>query len=179
MMSYLAKLSLALGLLCCSSFAAESGVVKDGRLTRFKAVFIYNFIDYVKWPEAQKTGPFVIAVIGESDIRATLEQIARKRKVGEREIVVRTQPAVGDSLPPCHILFVSSSLENKLKDIKEKIKGKHILTVSDTEGFARKGVAINFVLVDGKLKFEINLKALAHVDLNLSSQLLKLGILVE
>ena len=179
MMSYLAKLSLVIGLLCSATFAAESEAEKDGRLTRFKAVFIYNFIDYVKWPEAKKTGPFVIAVIGESEIRATLEQIAQKRKVGDRKIIVKTQPAMEDSLPPCHILFVASSLENKLKDIRAQIQGRHILTVSDTEGFARKGVAINFVLIDGKLKFEINLKALAHVDLNLSSQLLKLGILVE
>ena len=68
---------------------------------------------------------------------------------------------------------------NFLEKINKKLQGKQVLTVGDTAGFARQGVCINFILVDGKLKFEINPKALARADLNMSSQLLKLGVLVE
>ena len=178
-MSHLAKLLLVLGLLGSTTIRAEGQAEVDGRLARFKAVFIYNFIDYVKWPEVTKTGPFRIAVVGNKDLATTLETIAQKRAAGDRELVVTAQPAVEDSLPPCHILFLSASEEDDLDHVKAQTAGRHILTVGDTPGFARKGVAINFVLVDGKLKFEINLEALAHVDLSLSSQLLKLGILVE
>jgi len=177
--SYLAKLLLVLGLLGTSTIAAEGQAEEDDRLIRFKAVFLYNFIGYVKWPEATRAGPFRIAVIGEANLAATLAEIAQKRAAGGREIVVTAQPALVDTLPPCHILFLSSAQEDKLDDVKAQTHGRHTLTVSDTPGFAAKGVAINFVLVDGKLKFEINLDALAHVDLSLSSQLLKLGILVD
>jgi len=51
--------------------------------------------------------------------------------------------------------------------------------VGDGKGFGSRGLAINFVLVDGKLKFEINTRALSIARLDMSSQLLKLGILLE
>ena len=165
-------------LLCCSA-AAQTETTDVDRLTRFKGVFVYNFIDYVKWPAPDTTGPFVIAVLGEDEVTAILEQIAEKRKAGDRSIVVRSFPADHDTLPACDILFLSASMGERLAELWDLLEGKQILTVSDTAGFAQKGVAVNFVVKRGKLKFEINTRALAHADLDMSSQLLKLGILVE
>ena len=56
---------------------------------------------------------------------------------------------------------------------------KAILIISDSEGLARKGTAINFVIIDDRLKFEMNLKAIQDAGLRISSQLLKLAIPVD
>lgn len=63
--------------------------------------------------------------------------------------------------------------------ILQKVKHKNILTISDSKGFAYRGVAINFIIVKGKRKFEINTDAIDRAGLRVSSQLLKLAILVK
>ena len=73
----------------------------------------------------------------------------------------------------CNILLISASEKNQLQNILEMTKNKNILTVSDSNGFALEGVAINFVLVEGKLKFEINSNAINQAGLQVSSHLLK------
>ena len=174
----MAKRTLILVLLAATALGAQADPAEKTRLARFKGVFIYNFIEFVKWPEARNSGDFVIGVVGESDVTPILEQIAPKRKVGDREIAVRRH-AVTDDLSSCHILFLAPSVDEKLEELVASLADKHVLTVSDAPNFTQRGVAINFVLVDGKLKFEIASQALARAGLVASSQLLKLGIPVK
>jgi hypothetical protein len=45
---------------------------------KLKAVFVYNFTRYLDWP--QKSGNFVILVLGRSPIYAELADIALKKR---------------------------------------------------------------------------------------------------
>lgn len=45
---------------------------------------------------------------------------------------------------------------NWVKPGSRQLGSRNVLTVSDSPGLAERGVAINFVVVEGKLKFEIN-----------------------
>ena len=176
MVHKLAGVVLILQFLGFSVFA-QTG---DGRrVDNLKAVFLYNFIQYIKWPDVDNPAPFVIDVLGDSGITVPLQGVARMRTVGTRKLAVTVQKTVREPVGTCHILFVSVSMADRLPEIYEQTKDTCVLTVGDTPGFAHKGVAINFVVVKGKLKFEINLKALEYAGLQASSHLLKLGILVE
>jgi hypothetical protein len=155
------------------SVPAEEATV----LTRFKAVFIYNFIDYVQWPEGEKAEVFRINILGSSPLEEPLRKIAEKRSVGGRKLEVRVYERVAD-LETCQILFIPSERSEELTEIKEHLIHQSVLTVSDSPGMASRGVAINFALVKGKLKFEINPKTLRMAGLRASAQLLKLAILV-
>lgn len=168
--------ALLLTLLAATVTLAQTDSTEQARLAKFKAVFIYNFIDYVKWPTSRQTGSFIVGVVGSSDALPFLEQIAQKRKAGERDIEVRPLPAAA-RLDSCHILLLAPSTKDQLDGIQTRLQGKQVLTVGD--GLSGRNLAVNFVLVDGRLKFEISPKALARDGLNMSSQLLKLGILVE
>ena len=57
--------------------------------------------------------------------------------------------------------------------------GKGTLTISEETGFADMGSAINFVVINDKLKFEANVKSITDEGLKASSQLLKLAIIVD
>ncbi len=61
----------------------------------------------------------------------------------------------------------------------EKARVKGTLIVTEKSGLAAQGAAINFIIVDNKLKFEANTKSINKADLKVSSQLLKLAILIE
>jgi hypothetical protein len=53
-----------------------------------------------------------------------------------------------------------------------------ILTVSEIEGFAQRGGIINFIIVEKKIRFEINPDAAKQVGIHISSQLLQLARIV-
>jgi hypothetical protein len=59
------------------------------------------------------------------------------------------------------------------------LEGSYILTIGDTEGFGEKGVMINFIIRDNKVRFEINPEAARRAGLTISSKLLSLATIVH
>ena len=78
----------------------------------------------------------------------------------------------------CHILFISSSEEERLAKIIETLKDSSILTVGEVKQFAQRGGIINFIVKENKIRFEINVDAAERAKLKISSKLLKLAIIV-
>jgi hypothetical protein len=54
-----------------------------------------------------------------------------------------------------------------------------ILTIGESDGFAEIGGMINFIIVRGTLRFEINVAEVNRSGIKLSSKLLRLGKIVE
>ena len=75
-------------------------------------------------------------------------------------------------------MFISKSEKSRLTDIFDSLGSASILTVSETENFARRGGIINFYLEGNKVRFEINSDAAQRKGIKISSQLLKLGKVV-
>ncbi|MCD6117631.1 YfiR family protein [bacterium] len=161
------------------NFMAFANINKEvGHEEKIKSVFIYNFTKYIQWSNNDTSNTFKIAFIGDSKIIIPLKEIAEKRTIGNKKIRIKHYHDIQD-IDMCHILFISASEKGCLKNILQKVGHENILTISDSKGFADKGVAINLVVVADKIKFEINSSALKRAGLHVSSQLLKLAILVE
>ncbi len=79
----------------------------------------------------------------------------------------------------CQVLFISSSERPQIKEVLENLRGSNTLTVGDTTGFAQSGVAINFILEQDRVHFEINVKSAQKAGLKLSSKLLSVAKVVE
>ena len=143
-----------------------------------KAVFLYNFTRYLEWPEqGNGSGAFEIAVLGDSEILAPLREIAAKKTVRSAPIVVRQCLETGQIGRP-RILFISRSAVPWLRQALEAARGADILTIGEEEGLAERGVAVNFVLRGGAVKFEMNEEALRGTGIQAGSQLLKPAIRV-
>jgi hypothetical protein len=78
----------------------------------------------------------------------------------------------------CQIIFVASSEKRQVREILRGLRGACVLTVGDTAGFAGMGGIINFVLDDGRVRFEINVKAAERARLKVSARLLTVAKLV-
>jgi len=76
------------------------------------------------------------------------------------------------------MLFIPRSAPFDLTEILDKVD-KGTLTVSEEGGAAKLGTAINFVIINDKLKFEINKRSIYLAGLKASSQLLKLAEIVD
>jgi hypothetical protein len=142
---------------------------------KIHSLFVYKFTQYIEWPS--KEGDFIIGVVGNSPILAELEAIAATKKVDTRTIVVKKLAASAD-LSACQMVFISEGQSSNLGSITTKLAGKPTLIVSETSGGAKKGAGINFVIIDDKMKFELNKAAVEKQGLKVSGDLTKLAIVV-
>ena len=142
-------------------------------------LFVYNFMKYVEWPEAQSKGDFVVCVFGESPIQKELTGLALSKKLKGRNIIIKNISKPEDAAG-CQLLYVSASKSGNIKALKDQMIGKPILIVGEREGLAKKGAELSFVTMDDdELKFDINKKEIEQHQLKISSQLITLGIVVN
>lgn len=142
-----------------------------------KAAFIYNFTKYIDWGKYNDKDEFVIDVLGDSAIAASLEQIAKEKTVNDKRIVIHQLENLSQA-EDCNILFISRNSRLSLKKILPAIP-KGVLTISEQPGYAEQGTAFNFIILNNKLKFEANLKAISSAGLKAGSQLLKLAKIID
>jgi hypothetical protein len=142
-----------------------------------KAAFLYNFTKYIEWNSSNNGDEFIIGVVGYSPVIKYLADIAQTKSVNGKKIVIK-QFFKPDEIKFCHLLFIPQQSNYTLQAILAKV-GRGTLTVSEEDGYAAQGTALNFVLVNNRLKFESNIKALDEAGLKASSDLLKLAIIVD
>ncbi len=147
---------------------------------QLKAVFLFNFAQFVDWPEeafANAQAPLVIGVLGEDPFGAYLDDLVQSERIGERPIVIRRFRRPQDVIG-CHILFVSRNQAAHFDRIAPELKVRNLLTVGDTDSFNRQGGLVRFVTEGGKIRLRINAEAAKRCGLTISSKLLRWAILV-
>jgi YfiR/HmsC-like len=156
--------------LCLGASAARAA--DDLPEYRLKAAFLYNFALFTEWPAAVGT-TLHLCVFGPDPFGAELDGLQGKA-VGERSIAVQRKTAI-DGLKGCQIVFMAPSVAAQLPRVLDALEGQTVLTVADSAGAARQGVALNMAVNRNKVSFEANLKAARAARLNLSSKLLRLA----
>ena len=141
-----------------------------------KAAFLYNFAKFVEWPPSSfssPSAPLQICVYGRDPFGEELRNITSEKMVNGHKLEVHRAMNL-EQARKCHILFVAFS-GAPVKSILESLRGASVLTVGDCQGFAEQGGMINFELVDGRIQFEVNRKAVDEAGLKISSKLLSVA----
>jgi hypothetical protein len=142
-----------------------------------KAVFLFNFAQFVEWPAsafAQSQTPLVIGVLGQDPFGSYLDDTVRGEKVNNRPLTVRRYRRL-EEIQTCHVLFISGSEAERMDQILASLKYRKIITVADAEGPAGARVMIRFVTQQNKIRLRINPEAARAANLTISSKLLRLG----
>src|SRR5207247_1541681 len=98
-----------------------------------KAVFLFNFAQFVEWPTnafPEARTPLVIGVLGDDPFGPFLDATVRGETVNGHPLAIQRYRSV-DEIKECHILFISQSESTRLEDILARLKGRNILTVGD------------------------------------------------
>jgi len=147
-----------------------------------KAVYLEKFSRFITWPEESlidKTSePFIISVIGETPLTKNLEQIYAIQEIKNKRVIIKKIKHLNE-IQDSHILFIAESEKKNIDKIIEITKQQPILTIGETEGFAEKGVLINFFETNNKLRFEINETAVLKSPLQMSFYLLNSARIVN
>ncbi len=163
---------LALSIMVSTRCAALAGPASEYQV---KAVFLFNFSQFVSWPSGAfptAASPIVIGVLGDDPFGGQLDAVVAGERVGGRPLLVRRYRDVSQ-IGNCQILFIDRSETAKLHDIVSALHGRSILTVSDIDGAAGSGVMIDLVLEGDHIRMRINAAAARASGLVLSSQLLR------
>jgi hypothetical protein len=138
---------------------------------RVKAAYLFNFTKFVEWPAAalRADEPLTICIAGMNPFGDTLDETLRGESVGGRPLTAR---AVTDG-DGCHVLFVPEGVP--AATLLLNMRAKPVLTVGESPEFLRQGGVVNFVMQDGKVRFEISQDAATKAHLRISSHLLRLS----
>lgn len=146
-----------------------------------KAAFLLNFSRFVEWPEGAfpaADAPLRICVLGDDPFGAVLDRTVAGEVVSGRTVTI-ARSAEPVELRDCQVVFVSRSERPRLDAVFDELSGAPILTVGEVEGFAGRGGSINFFLESHRVRFEVNPGAASRAGLRISSELLRLGRIVE
>jgi hypothetical protein len=145
-----------------------------------KAVFLLNFAQFTDWPTNAfdaPASPFVIGILGNDPFGNLLDDAVRNEQVNGRKFVVERYQREED-IGTCHILFISQSETKRLDKIVAALKDKPILTVSDIDGSAYRGVCVRFITENNKIRLRINVDSLKAANLTMSSKLLRVAEII-
>jgi YfiR/HmsC-like len=168
-----ALLSLLISPMTASSaMAAQTGAQEY----QVKAVFLFNFTQFVGWPSASEDAqtPIVIGILGDDPFGSYLDDTVRGEKVGDRPLIVRRYRHLED-VDDCQILFISRSEAIHFEQIAARLKDRSILTVSDADQSGKRGGIVRFVTEKDRVKLHISVNSAKDAGLTISSKLLRVA----
>jgi hypothetical protein len=139
---------------------------------KLKAIFIYNFVKYINWPE--QAGNFVILVLGNSAIIGEIEGVSAKKKAANKTIEVKRVNTPGE-ISQGHILFIPAAKTDLLAEVVPVAKSKNLLIITEKPNACKNGSGINFTSSNGKITFEVSKTNIVSCGLAVSNDLLTLG----
>jgi hypothetical protein len=157
--------------------SANAGVPLERRV---KAAFLYKFLAYADFPAgafADASAPLTIGVVGADELAVELARVVAGRTINGRGIDVRTLRE-GEPAPRVHLLFVGGSDPQRVAHGMRQVSGA-MLIVTECDNGLQLGSAINFRIVDERVRFDVSLDAAERNGIKLSSRLLTVANRVQ
>jgi hypothetical protein len=142
-----------------------------------KAVFLYNFANFIKWPEsafANRYAPFNICILGDDPFGKEIDVAVENEKVNGHHVKIQRLDNM-EKVDICQILFISASEKFQLSEILTFLKRYPILTVSDSNNFVVQGGMIQFFKQGKQVRFYIASEIIKKVGLQISANLLRIA----
>lgn len=169
------RILLVLVLLLVSRVAGFAQTEKP--MHEIHAQMIYNFIKYIQWPNDSEPGEFIVGIIGEDDVFNTLKSYYDGKPKGAKKYSIRKLSGA-EEVAVCAVVYIGKNKSGQFENVKNAVAGKPVLTITDSFNLGKKGSCINFKVIDGKLKFELNQASITASTLKVASQLSSMAIVL-
>lgn len=136
--------------------AQRVGLDETDTQANYKANYLFQFSKYTDWPDDTKKGPFYIAVAGNSSLFEILRDKYANKPIGSQLLQIVQVEKLSDLSEEVQIIYVDPSLADQLPAYLKKFKKLPSLIITEKTDALDIGAHINFLLVEGILKFEIN-----------------------
>lgn len=141
-----------------------------------KAALLLNFARFIEWPGgafANARAPIDICVFAPNPFGDALDRALEGETVSGRTLVARdVRTAAGSA--GCHVLFVPEGSETRAAALVRR-SGPYTVTIGESRRFEDMGGAITFVVEDGRVRFNVNLRPAEDRGVRISARMLKLA----
>ncbi len=161
--------------------SADPAIAKRVEEYQIKALFLYNFANFVNWPaKAFENDRFLkLCLVGHVPFGGFLDKV-NGTFIGERELrIIRTEREDKNILSGCHILFVGLDQQNELEKFFKNLNHTFVLSVGNEPRFADDWGTVNIKRVRDGAEVEINLKRAIESGLFISSDLLAISRVIQ
>ena len=152
---------------------AFPGAAGDGE-DELKSATVLSFLRYSTWPEsARPNEPFSVGVVGRPAFARILGLLLEGKAVNGRTVrLVELKP--GSDPRGCQLIYFATDKKSDIEKALQVVVSSHALTIGEADRFLDYGGAVNLLLVDGHMGFEVSLEALDRAGVDISSKLLRL-----
>jgi hypothetical protein len=166
------SLAVALALLLALPAPAVSSATEPE--DELKAATVLTFLRYTQWAQTNATGPITIGVLGRPAMAATLRRMLEGKSVNNRTIQVLDARA-GTELAACSVAYLATENATELRQALAHLRTSHALVMGEAKRFLDEGGAVNLMIVEGHMSFEVSMEALDRAGVSVSSKLLRYG----
>ncbi|MDA3882949.1 MAG: YfiR/HmsC family protein [Bacteroidales bacterium] len=136
-----------------------------------RAQYIFSFSEYVSWKNSE-TNEFSIGILSQDSLLYYMlkQEAAQKQNIHNKPIDIKLFSSI-ESISPTQVIFLKNSKHFSIEDVHEKIDSQATLLL--TENFPFHKSMINFIVLDGNRKYEINVERLANAGLTINPLLVE------
>lgn len=178
----MAKWVIALALVCAAGESCAQPTPPQISLEyAVKATYLYKLAPFVNWPPDTFTAantPFRICVVGEDPFDNFLEKAVTGRSLGTHPFEVRRMEVLAPGAG-CQIVFIGHLHSQSIRQALDAVRGEPVLTVTDSTANPDSGSVMQFVMEDGRVRFDVNTREAERNHLTISSKLLNLALAVS
>jgi hypothetical protein len=145
---------------------------------RVHAMFVYHFTKYIEWPAQRNHDGFQVFFLEETPVISEFRKVIENKLIDNRKVSIQRLDFDNKMLRNADIIYVPSSKRIKAEQIRalsESLAGFPVLIITENEGLLKRGSMINLIVVDDKLRFEVNKSLIQSRGLKVSSELLRLA----
>lgn len=152
----------------------------NSREDAIKSGFLYNFARYSEgaWFNAAIQSNYHICSFN-PDFIMTASNTLKDLTIETRPVILTLLTIDKIDIVDCNTLFISKADDELWHSLINKTNLSALMLVGETEGFIQSGGQINFFIVSGKVRFEIDPEKLRASGINMSSKVLRLGRIYE
>ena len=137
-----------------------------------KAVYVYRLANFIRWPEGQKNN-LVVCTLGKDSTTRSLETLFRQQHAKGH---IKAVNSLTDAALQCDLVFVTQDVITQFNPLPQY---KGLLTISDSPVTMGEGGMIELRTMNYQVKPVLHLENINNAQLNVSSQLLRIAILVS
>src|SRR6266496_2849927 len=141
-----------------------------------RAAFVFNLTKYVDWPHGRSQ--LTIGFVGDGPMGEILKQTLDGKTSDARLIDVLLAPS-DSALERCDLVYVAYSSSRKNREVIERLRNREVLTVGETDAFARDRGMIGLVKKGNQIQIQINLEAARVAGIKVSSRLMSIATQVD
>jgi hypothetical protein len=120
-----------------------------------EANFLFQFANNSNWPSNMKNGSFKICIIGNHAVYEHLQLKYGHQSIGKQPIEI-IEANAQTKLDQAQLVFIDKSKKSDWSLYTKALKNKSTLLVSNWEGALNSGAHINFKLINGSVRYEMN-----------------------